>query len=270
MPTTSLKDKPHREAIRSNEISSFICNFPFSHLKHIFFDAERERNSLPSVVSLKICSVTRKDWSPLTLYFAFCIQFFSFSVDVNAYFNLIFFRYICFGSTKKLLIFSRQKNCTIKLITVKHFFFVAIFGLPSKKYWRQLPWEKPAQYQIHHFSHKHNSEIFYESNIKETTADQIKVLAHLTPFVEFLFGRLNGFGLTLKRWITEVIPSCTSLSSVNGDHVTVNQKRLPCNHSLNIIAYVKFLNSPKHIIKHLRNLTQPFQQFWSLPCSYQK
>jgi hypothetical protein len=44
----------------------------------------------------------------------------------------------------------------------------------------RFPWEQ-HKHQIHHFLHKQKSK--FSAIIQELTADQIKVLAHQTPFV---------------------------------------------------------------------------------------
>lgn len=156
-----------RPPIRSNEISSFICNFPFFLLFPISNSRRRASEKLPTIgcVSLKICSVTRKDWSPLTQYFAFFIQYFFFSSDVNAYFNLILFspkkniRHNASHLHKKLLILELKKNCTIKIMTVKHFLCLLVkqfFGSKSESPMGEREAAVELKNQIHHLSHQHS------------------------------------------------------------------------------------------------------------------
>lgn len=71
------------------------------------------------------------------------------------------------------------------------------------------------KYRIHHFLHKQKSKFF--AIIQELTADQIKVLAHRTPFFN-VFGRLIGIDFEVSDYRGN--PSCTSLSPINGDLVT--------------------------------------------------
>jgi hypothetical protein len=67
-------------------------------------------------------------------------------------------------------------------MTVKHF-FVQFLGFIGKSI-DDNSHERQEKNQIHHFLQQQVSEFSFKSCIKDLTADQIKVPAHLTPIVK--------------------------------------------------------------------------------------
>lgn len=127
---TALMDQPRQQFVAMKFLLLFaISLFPISNTFHFFLSPDAEKLPAISCVAKNLFCNSKRLITSHTLF----RSFFSFSSDVNAYFNLIlsFFAGIlgivlCY--TKKLLIFFVIKNPTIKIMTVKHFLCCWIFG----------------------------------------------------------------------------------------------------------------------------------------------